>query len=140
DNVVARNRRSDARFLDETFASTRVFDQRRKHQLERAAASGAELLGNVNRAHAAAGKRSFDAEVACKYLAGLKVHDPEPIARIHATEPVLSPHHERNYQDRLQSLLPRDSSDCRRALERASASSLRARLHQAPGRHAPTVS
>ena len=63
DHVIAGDARADPCLLHEALALCGVGDQLRVHQLERPALAGAELLGHVDRAHAARSEQREHAEV-----------------------------------------------------------------------------
>jgi hypothetical protein len=74
-DVLALDPCADARLLLEALAELRIRHELRVHELERALLLRADLLGDVDRAHAARGQRAHDAKVAREGRAGGEVRE-----------------------------------------------------------------
>lgn len=72
DDVLALDPRADPCLLREAFTQARIGDELRVHGLERALLTRAELLGDVDRAHASFAERANDPEVRCEDASGEK--------------------------------------------------------------------
>jgi hypothetical protein len=78
DDVLALDERADTRLLLEALAQGGIGHELREHQLESPRLPCADLLDDVDRAHAPLSERPENTKIAGKYRRGLKVEQIHP--------------------------------------------------------------